>query len=123
GPVLTTNHQPLLVVVLLRQPLQLLEEHKRPVRWNLKSLPARLTGDVVVHADEMVFDLLEHRAVAGVGTARNLRLPRAPHPADAVVVGAAAPRALKARRPLLGLLREELTLVHGPILLARVGVR
>src|SRR2546426_7667683 len=79
---------------------------------DLEPLPARLTGNVVVDANQMILDLLEHRAVARIRAAWNLRLLGAAHPADAVVVGAAASRTLEARRPLLGLFGKELSLVH-----------
>src|SRR5262245_61831503 len=102
----------LFVVILLWQPLELFEEYQGAVRWDLETLPARLTRYVIVDADEMILHLLEHRAVARVGAVRDVRLPGSPHPANAVVVRATAARTLQSRRPLFRLLRKEETLVH-----------
>src|SRR5690349_6773237 len=60
----------------------------------------------------MILDLLEHRPVARVGSARDLGLLGPAHPSDAVVVGTAAAWTLEPRRPLLGLFGKELPLVH-----------
>src|SRR5438093_1634087 len=117
---LSIPHWALFVVIVLRQSFQLFEEHQRAMGGDLEPLPARLTGNVVVDANQMILHLLEHRAVARIRAAWNLRLLGASHPADAVVVGAAAPRALEPRRPLLGLFGKELSLVH---VMTRVGVR
>src|SRR5687767_4826972 len=102
----------LLVVVLLRQPFELLEEHQRAVRRDLEPLAARLARDVVVHANQVILRLLEQRAVARVGPAGKLRLLGAPHPADAVLVGPPAPRTLERVLALFRFLREKLTFVH-----------
>src|SRR6185503_14069388 len=108
----TTARCPLFVVILLRQPLELFQEDQRAVRRDLEPLAARLTGDVIVHPDQMILDLFEHRPVARISSAGNLGLPGAAHPADAVVIGAPAARALEAGRPLLGLFGKELAFVH-----------
>jgi hypothetical protein len=63
----------------------------------------------------MVLHLLEHRAIAGVGAAWNVRLPGASHPPNAVVVGATASGTLQPCRPLLRLFGKEETLVHWAI--------
>src|SRR5436190_10644140 len=84
------------------------------MRRNLEPFPARLTRDVIIHAHQMILHFLEHRPVARVGAARDLRLLGAAQPADGVLVGTAAPGALEVRRPLLGLLGKELPLVHVP---------
>ena len=71
----------------------------------------------------MIFDLVEHGAGARVGAGRDLRLLRAAHPADGIVIGAAAARALEPRRPLLRFFREELAFVHGEIITPRSAIR
>jgi hypothetical protein len=101
-----------LLLNVLRQSFQLLEEHEGTVRRNLEPLPTRSARDVVIDADQMVFALAEQRAIAIVGPGGNLRFLRPSQPADGIVVRATAARTLKAGRPLLRFLGEELTLVH-----------
>jgi hypothetical protein len=80
--------------------------------WDLESLVARLAGDVVVDADEVVLGFLEDRPVARIAAPGELRLLRPPNPPDRVVVRPFTARALKPGRPLLGLLGKELAFVH-----------
>ena len=102
----------LLVVVFLRQPFQLLEKHQPAMRRNLEALAADFARHVVVHAYQMVLALLEYHAVPRIRAGRDLRLASSTQPANGVVAGAAAARALKLGRTLLRLLRKELSFVH-----------
>jgi hypothetical protein len=83
------------------------------MRRDLEPLPARLARHIVVDAHQVILDLVEERAVARVGAGRHACLLRPPHPSDRILVGAPAPRALKACRALFGFFGEELSLVHG----------
>ena len=108
---LTTGYQ-LLVVILLRQSLELLEEHDPPVRGDFEPLVTGLAGHIVVHADEVVFRLFEERPVAGIRASWKLRFLRPPNPSDRVIIRPFAAGALKPGRPLLGLLCKELSFIH-----------
>jgi len=90
-------------------------------RRNLEPLAARLTGEFVVDADEVVAQLGELRLVVGVGVGRRPVLLGAPHPPQLVVVHPAAARAGVAAAALFGTLGEEGALVegHGAILAVR----
>src|SRR5687767_3840982 len=83
---------------------------------NLEALAAAFAGDIGVYTHEVIFDLREHGARPLVGSARRLRLPRPPQPANGILVGAPAAGALEPVGPLLRFLGEELSFVHEPIL-------
>jgi len=57
----------LLLLVILRQPFELLEKDQSAMRRNLEALAAHLAGNVVVNRDEVVLDLGEERASAPGG--------------------------------------------------------
>jgi hypothetical protein len=78
----------------------------------LEPFAAALARDVLINANEVILDLRKHGAGTLVGAARELRFPRTPQPADRILVRAAAARTLITVGPLLGLLGEELALVH-----------
>src|SRR5687767_904664 len=80
--------------------------------WDLEPLAAALARHVIVDPNEVVLDLVEQSTVASIGARRNLGLLGAAHPANGVIVRAAAARTLKPGRPLLGFLDEELPFVH-----------
>jgi len=92
-------------------------------RRNLEALAARLTGEFVVDADEVVAKLRELRLVGGVGVGRWPVLPGAPYPAQLVVVHAAAARARVAAAALFGTLGEEGALVEGHVAILAVRGR
>jgi len=94
-------------------------------RRNLEALAARLTGQFVVDADQVVAQLGELGAVVLVGIARQPVLLGAPDPAHLVVVGAPAARAPVAAIALLGPFVEEGAFVegHAAILTGRAGWR
>jgi len=102
----------LLVVVFLRQPLEILHEHQRLVRRDLEPFPTRLARHFVVDTDEVVLHLLKQRAVAFARAGGNLRFPGPAQPPYGVVVRAAATGTLQPGGSLLGLLVEEVTFVH-----------
>ena len=102
----------LLVVVLFRKALELFEKDESPLRWDLETLPAGLTRHIVIDANEIVFGLLEQGPCPGIGARGNAGFLGSAKPADCVVVGAAAARALKPRWTLFGLLGKELALIH-----------
>jgi hypothetical protein len=82
-------------------------------RRNLEALPARLTGEFVVDADQVIPQLRELCAVRFVGVARWPVLARTPHPAQLILVGPLAPGTGVAAIALLGLLIEKRALVQG----------
>jgi hypothetical protein len=90
-------------------------------RRNLEALAARLTGEFVVDANQMVAQLEELGAIGLVGIGRHPVLPRAAHPAHLVVVRALAPGARIAPVPLFGPFVEEGAFVesHRAILTGR----
>jgi hypothetical protein len=94
-------------------------------RRNLEALAARLTGQFVVDADQVIAQLLELGAVLFVGVAGHPVFLGSPHPAHLVVVGALAPRARVAAVALLGPFVEERAFVecHRAILTGRTGWR
>jgi hypothetical protein len=95
-------------------------------RRNLEALAARLTGELVVDADQVVAQLRELGAVALVGVAGRPIFLRAPHPAQLVVTGAAAARTGVAARALFGTFVEEGAFVEGHphiVAVARVRIR
>src|SRR5262245_52668350 len=82
------------------------------MRGDLEALPACLAGHVIIDADEMILRLGEETAIAFVRARWNLGLLRSAHASDRVLVGTAAARARKAGGALLGLLAEDLALIH-----------
>lgn len=92
--------------------LEFLEKHETTLRRDIKPFTARFAGYVVIDPDEVVLALAENRPVTGVGTGRRLPLLGAPDPANRVVIGSAATRALEPAWTLLGLLGKELALIH-----------
>jgi hypothetical protein len=82
-------------------------------RRNLEALAARLTGEFVVDADEVIAQLGELRPVALVGVGRQAVFLRAAHPAELVVARAPAARAGVAAGALFGSLGEERAFVEG----------
>jgi hypothetical protein len=70
----------------------------------------------------MVLHFFKQRPVASVRATWHLRLLCPAQPADAVVVGSPAPRALEASGPLFRLFGEELSFVHFRILYLRAEI-
>src|SRR5262249_27259192 len=79
-----------LELFFVRQSLQLVYEHQRVLRRDLELLAARLAGDLVVEAKQVVAQLGELGAVDFIGAGRQPILLGASHPANAVVVGPVA---------------------------------
>ena len=98
------------------QPGELVGIDHRLLRRDLELLPARLAGHVVVQPEEVVAQLGEFGAIDVVGPRRQPILFRSPHPANAVVPGPAAFRALETAGSGLVLVREEGAFVesHAP---------
>jgi hypothetical protein len=76
-------------------------------RRNLEPLAARLAGELVVDADQVIAQLGELGAVALVGVAGQPVFLRPAHPLHLVVIRAAAPRTREAAVSLLGPFVEE----------------
>src|SRR4030095_14847644 len=102
----------LLVVDVLRQTFEFFQKDECAMRRYLEALPARLTDEVVIHADQVVLRFPKQDTIVVVGARRDLRLLRAAQPLDRIVVGTTATRTLKLGRSLLRLFGEKLTFVH-----------
>jgi hypothetical protein len=103
----------LVLVVDPRQAVELIHEHQRVHRRNLEALAARLTGELVVDANQVVAQLGELGAVALVGIAGRPVLLGAPDPTQLVIVGAPAARTGVAARALFRTFVEEGAFVEG----------
>src|SRR4051812_29514641 len=90
-----------------------LEKNHGLMRRHVELAPASCADDVVVHADEVVAQLAEHRAVALVRARGNPLLLRATDPSYLVLVAMAALRTGEGRRLGLGPFVEEFPLVQG----------
>jgi hypothetical protein len=82
-------------------------------RRNLEALATRLTGKFVVHANQVIAELGELRAIRLVGVAGRPVLARTPHPAQLVVASPLAAGTGVFAAALLGFLVEEGALVQG----------
>lgn len=102
----------LLLVDVLRQTFEFFQKNECPMGRDLEAFPARLTDEVVIHADQVVLRFTEQDTVTFVGARRDLRLLCPAQPFDGIVVGTTAARTLEPSRSLLGLLGEKLTFVH-----------
>src|SRR5262245_34516806 len=93
-----------------------LEKDHGLVRGHVELAAAAGADDVVVHADQVVAQLPEHRAVALVGAGWNPILLRTADPSHLVFVAMAALRTGEGGWLRLGALVEEIPLVqgHGP---------
>jgi hypothetical protein len=86
-------------------------------RRDFDLLSARLANDFVVDTNQMIAKLGEFGAIAFIGARRQPIFLDAPHPADVVVVGAAAPGAGVTRRPRFRFVDEERAFIqcHGRV--------
>jgi hypothetical protein len=82
-------------------------------RRDLEPLPARLADQLVVHANQVIAELGELRAIAFVGARRQPVLLDAPYPPYVVFVGTLTPRAGVARWPRFVFVGEECAFVEG----------
>src|SRR4051812_35831320 len=74
----------LLVVILLRKPLELLEQDYILMRRDVEPAPARTTDHIAIDPHEVVLDLVEHGSRPGVGAGRHLGFLRPANPPDGV---------------------------------------
>src|SRR4030095_6934317 len=79
-----------LQLFLIGQTCELVHEHQRVLRRDLEFLPARLAGDLVIEAEQVIPQLGELGPVRIVGSGWELVLLRAPYPADAIFSGPSA---------------------------------
>jgi len=94
-------------------------------RRNLEALAARLTGELVVDADQVIAQLLELGPILLVGVTGHAVFLGATDPAHLIVVGAFASWARVAAVALFGPFVEEGALIecHVTILTGRTGRR
>src|ERR1700730_12889981 len=92
------------------------------LRRDVELLAARLAGDGIVHADHVVAQLREHRAISRVGAGRNAVLAHADDPAHPVLVDALAPWTVELVGPRLVPAVEEVAFVkRHAVIIARSG--
>jgi hypothetical protein len=101
-----------LLLLVLRQPLELIEEQQRVQRGDLEPLPARLADQLVVEPQQVIAELGELGAVALVGAGRQPILLHSTDPAHVVVAGPATARTGVLRGPGFRFFGEEGALVH-----------
>jgi hypothetical protein len=79
---------------------------------DLEPFAARLTDEVVIDANQVIFGFTEDDPIVFIRSRRDLRFLGAAQPFDGIVIRPPAAGALEASRALLGLLGEKLTFVH-----------